>query len=82
MPFYPISPTLGCLCAREIWDPQTGKLKDSEQFRLAETFLKTPGEKGYLFVINLDDKEKPLKAEEISALAENFEKGMHNKGQE
>jgi hypothetical protein len=76
--FHPISPTLGCLCARETWDPQTGRLQESEQFKLTETFLRSPGEKGYLFVINLDDREEPVRAEEMRRLVDRFEKGSGN----
>jgi hypothetical protein len=49
--YYPVSPTLGCLCAKEIWDPSTGKLKESDQLKLVNGFLQTPGSKGYLMVI-------------------------------
>lgn len=51
-PFYPVSPTLGCLCMKEIWDPATGRLKESDQLRLVNTFLQTAGTKGYFMVIN------------------------------
>lgn len=51
-PFYPVSPTLGCLCMKEIWDPATGKLKESDQLKLINAFVSTPGNKGYFMVIN------------------------------
>jgi len=50
--YYPVSPTLGCLCAREIWDPATGTLKESDQLKLVNAFLQTPGTKGYFMVID------------------------------
>ena len=50
--YYPVSPTLGCLCMKEIWDPATGRLKESDQLRLINTFLQTAGTKGYFMVIN------------------------------
>jgi hypothetical protein len=50
--YYPVSPTLGCLCTKEIWDPVTGKLKDSDQLKLVNSFLQTPGNKGYFMVID------------------------------
>jgi hypothetical protein len=71
-PYYPISPTLGCLCARESWNTTTGKLIESEQFRLAQTFLKTSLLTGYLFVIELDDQHHPVSAEELEKLAKGF----------
>lgn len=75
-PYYPISPTLGCLCAREIWDPSTGQLKESEQLKLANTFLQTPGTSGYLFVINYFNKARPLTVEDIEPLVNGFERGL------
>lgn len=73
-PYYPISPTLGCLCGREIWDPKTGKISNSDQLNLVNTFIETPGTKGYLIVINLDDKPGPVTPEEIAPIIERFEK--------
>ncbi len=75
-PYYPISPTLGCLCAREIWDPLTGYLKESEQLTLANTFMRTPGSSGYLFVINYFNKSRPLTADDIEPLVHAFERGL------
>jgi hypothetical protein len=75
-PYYPISPTLGCLCAREIWDPSTGQLKESEQLKLANTFLQTPGTTGYLFVINYFNKSRPLTVDDIEPLVNGFERGL------
>jgi len=74
-PYHPISPTLGCLCAPEDWDTQTGGLRHSEQLRLAETFAQAPGPaKGYLMVINLDDQRRPLERADIEPVLEAFER--------
>lgn len=74
-PYHPISPTLGCLCAPEDWDTQTGTLRQSEQLRLAETFLRAAGpSKGYLMVINVDDQRRPMTREDIEHILEGFEK--------
>jgi hypothetical protein len=67
--YYPVSPTLGCLCAREIWDPATGKLKESDQLKLVNAFLQTPGTKGYFMVIDA----LPANVEQLVA---DYEKGM------
>ena len=64
-PYYPLTPTLGCLCAKELWNVTTGKLLVSEQFNLYSAFLSTPGNKGYLIVVNLDDQQKAVTREEI-----------------
>ncbi|MGI8952896.1 MAG: hypothetical protein ACR2FN_15080 [Chitinophagaceae bacterium] len=72
-PYYPISPTLGCLCAKETWNIFTGKLLQSEQLNLVNTFLSTPNDTGYLFVINIDDEQKPVAAMEAEELVKQFE---------
>ena len=72
-PFYPCTPTLGCLCAREIWNPNTGKLIQSDQLDMVNAFLSTPGTDGYLFVINMDNKKTAVTSEEVTALVKAFE---------
>jgi len=67
-PFYPLTPTLGCLCAREQWNITTGRPTLSEQLGLVNAFLSTRGSKGFLFVINLDDQQKPVTREELEAI--------------
>jgi hypothetical protein len=73
-PFYPISPTLGCLCAREIWDTATGRLVESDQQLLSDSYVKAPGNDGYLFVINLDQRTEPVSRKELEMLVEAFER--------
>jgi len=65
MPYYPLTPTQGCLCAKEIWNRQTGKLDISDQFELVNAFVSNPPSKGYLMVINLDQQQKRVSKEEI-----------------
>ena len=74
-PFYPISPTLGCLCAEELWNANTGKLALSEQLKLVNTYLRSPGNKGFLMVINLDNQQQPVTEKELEKIVALFEKG-------
>lgn len=67
-PYYPLTPTLGCLCAKELWNVSNGYLLISEQYNLVSAFTATPGSKGYLYVINLDDQQKAVTREEIEKL--------------
>ncbi len=67
-PYYPLTPTLGCLCAKEIWNPITGRLDQSEQYKLLNGFLSTAGTKGFLMVINLDNQQKAVSKKEIQSL--------------
>ncbi|HVM89583.1 MAG TPA: hypothetical protein VMT76_15450 [Puia sp.] len=71
-PFYPLTPSQGCLTAKEIWNVTTGHLLVSEQLNLVSAFLSTPGAKGYLYVINLDDQQKPVSRQEVEALVKKF----------
>ena len=74
-PFYPLTPTLGCLCAKESWNIFTGKLSNSDQFDFINTYLaRTEDEAGYLMVINVDNKQAPLSREEVERWVNDFEK--------
>ncbi|HMH20998.1 MAG TPA: hypothetical protein VK563_04445 [Puia sp.] len=72
-PFYPLTPTMGCLCAKELWNPTSGRLLESEQFGLVSAFLSTPGSKGYLYVIDVDDQRKPVSRQEVEGWVKKFE---------
>jgi hypothetical protein len=74
-PWYPLTPTQGCLCARELWNVTTGRLLVSEQFNMVSAFTATPGYKGFLYVIDVDDQQKPVSREEVEAWIKNFEAG-------
>jgi hypothetical protein len=76
-PFYPLTPTQGCLCAKETWNIFTGKILQSDQFDLVNTFLSTPGNTGYLMVINIDNQQKKVGREEIEKWVQDFERTKH-----
>lgn len=50
-PYFPLTPTLGCLATKELWDPANGALLESGQMQLMEAFLGAKGTPGYLIVI-------------------------------
>lgn len=60
--YYPLTPSLGCLCTKEIWD---GKRMESSQQKLVNALLKAGGAYGYCAVIELDDKEGAVTLEEV-----------------
>ncbi len=66
--YYPMSPTRGCLSAKEIWDEKSGKCLESDQAKLINAFYSTKKLKGFLVVIEIDDKNKPISIEEITKL--------------
>ena len=54
--FYPQTPSMGCLCSSETWD-KDGNLTESSQQKLVSTWLKTPSEKGYAYVLELQESD-------------------------
>ncbi|HMK03794.1 MAG TPA: hypothetical protein VK489_06365 [Ferruginibacter sp.] len=64
-PYYPISPTEGCLCTKEIWSDIDGKRIESDQQKLVNALRGAGGANGYCVVIELDDQQQPLTLEEI-----------------
>ncbi len=63
--YYPNTPTLGCLSAKEIWSDKDGSRLESDQAALAGAYLSTGSKKGYLVVVNLDDKKQPVVIDEV-----------------
>lgn len=68
LPCYPLTPTQGCLTSKELWDEQTGILRDSDQRRMVDALLKVGGASGYVVVLELDDKNEAVKPLEILQL--------------
>lgn len=66
--YYPLTPTQGCLCTKELWNVTNGRLLVSEQFNLFSAFMATPGHSGLLIVVNLNDEPGPVTREELERL--------------
>ena len=73
-PWYPLTPTNGCLCAKELWNVTNGHLLVSEQYNLVSTFMATPGSKGYLYVINIDNQQAPVNRAELERWVKSYER--------
>ncbi len=67
-PYYPLTPTLGCLCTKELWSAEDGSRQYSDQQRLMDALQKAGGANGYYIVIELNNEQKPIATEEILAL--------------
>ena len=67
-PYFPNTPSLGCLTASELWNPQTGQLEKSDQHRLIEKMQKLGVLRGYFVVVEIDDQNKAVSLEEIENL--------------
>ncbi|MBI1931604.1 MAG: hypothetical protein HYS24_03630 [Ignavibacteriales bacterium] len=65
LPYFPYTPTKGCLSSKEIWDDQNGKCIESDQVKLLNAFYSTYKKKGFLVVVEIDDKEMPVTIDEI-----------------
>lgn len=61
-PYFPLTPTQGCLCTKEIWN---GKRLESDQQKLVNGLLKAGGANGYCVVIELDDKHAPVTINDV-----------------
>ncbi len=64
-PFYPLTPTLGCLSTIELWDPSDGRRQRSDQSKLIDAVTRAGGPTGYVFVFEIDDKKTPVLSGEI-----------------
>jgi hypothetical protein len=62
------------LCAKEIWNVTTGHLLVSEQFNLVSAFQSSSGNKGLLYVINIDNQQKAVSREEVERWVKEYEK--------
>ena len=64
-PYYPLTPTMGCLCTKEIWNEEDGKRTASDQQLLVNAIQQAGGANGYYIVIELNDEERPVTMEDI-----------------
>lgn len=55
-PYYPQTPSMGCLSTKEIWD-QAGNLTLSDQQVLVDKWLATPSQSGYAYVLEIDERD-------------------------
>lgn len=63
--YYPLTPTLGCLCTKEIWHEHSGRRVYSDQQKLVDALQKAGGANGYLIVIELDDEQRKVDIADI-----------------
>jgi hypothetical protein len=68
MPCYPLTPSLGCLCTTELWSPANGSRVLSDQQNLTSHVQKAGGANGYLLVVELNDKQEAVSADEVQQL--------------
>ena len=64
-PYYPLTPTLGCLCTKEIWSETNGRRLQSDQQKLVEALKKAGGAEGYYIVVELNDEQRPVDIKDV-----------------
>lgn len=69
-PFYPLTPTMGCLTSKEIWNEETGQRLESDQQKLINALIPAGGPQGYTIVININDEQRPVLLYDIIPLLE------------
>jgi hypothetical protein len=67
-PYFPNTPSLGCLTALELWSPLDGKCLYSAQSALIQAFQAINCDDGYFVVVEIDDKHQPVAIEELLLL--------------
>ena len=66
-PYYPGTPSAGCLVAMEYWSKLDGRLMHSDQLTLAKAFTTGGIDNGYLVVVELDDRATPVNLADVVA---------------
>lgn len=69
-PYFPLTPTMGCLTSKEIWDEQSGQRVQSDQQKLINALIAAGGANGYAVVINIDDEPRPVAVYDLVPLIE------------
>ena len=64
-PYFPGTPSAGCLVADERWNWVDGRLLASDQLRLAQAFTAGGQDRGYLIVAEIGAGPGPVRLEEV-----------------
>jgi hypothetical protein len=59
-PYFPAAPSAGCLVAMEYWSKDDGTLVHSDQLALVKAFVSGGKDVGYLVVVEIDDRARPV----------------------
>lgn len=72
--YYPNTPTLGCISAKEIWDLETGAREISDQQKFIDAIKSTGNIEGFFVLIEIDNQQKDISIEEITTFINNIKK--------
>ena len=65
LPFYPNTPSLGCITATELWSEKTGKLIYSDQQSLIRAWESLNAKRGYFILIEIDNKQRDVTLNDV-----------------
>jgi hypothetical protein len=63
--YCPGTPSAGCLVAMESWTPEEGLMQTSDQLSLVKAFTREGLDRGYLVVVELDDRLEPVTLQDV-----------------
>ena len=72
-PYYPQTPSLGCLCSYEAWDSLGYRISSNQQ-QIVDALTGIGSSNGYAVVIDIDNKKENVSLDEIKALLDSFNK--------
>lgn len=75
-PFYPGTPSAGCMVALERWSKDDGRLLVSDQLTLIKMFTRDGFDRGYLVVVEVDDLDIPVQLADVERDIEAAEKKL------
>lgn len=64
--YFPLTPTMGCLTSKEVWDEQSGKRIFSDQQKIINALIPLGFKNGYVIVIEINDEEKPVSLADLA----------------
>lgn len=74
--YFPQTPSLGCLCAREQWSPVDGHRMESDQQSLVDAVRQAGDGTGYAVVVDLADVKQPVQLADILPFIRQAEEGL------
>ena len=72
-PYYPQTPSLGCLCSYEAWNDSGYRIRSNQQ-HIKDALDSIGSSEGYVVVIDIDNKKKNVEIEEIRSLLDDLNK--------
>jgi hypothetical protein len=78
-PYFPAAPSAGCLVAMEYWSKDDGTLVHSDQLALIKAFVASGKDQGYLIVVEIDDRARPVVLADVVEAVISAEKQMATK---